>query len=123
MNFNEKIRKLRKERGLTCAQVAKSCDVSEVTMWQWENGFYKPKYEKLLKLSHLFNCSLDYLIKDDEDEQTEEIKINDVKPANVLPANDFLIAMDALSYNLSEADKRTLLNIASSLIDARKESK
>lgn len=118
MNFNEKIRKLRKERGLTCAQVAKSCDVSEVTMWQWENGFYKPKYEKLLKLSQLFNCSLDYLIKDDEETPKEETRTNDLNTAN-----DFLIAMDALSYNLSEADKRTLLNIASSLIDARKESK
>lgn len=121
MDFKQKIRKLRTDRGLTCAQVAKACDVSEVTMWQWENGFYKPKYEKLLKLSQLFNVSLDYLIKDDEESSTATTESTSINESN--NNNDFLIAMDALSYNLSEADKRTLLNIASSLIDAQKSKK
>lgn len=102
---------------LSFAEIGRRCGVSNYAAWSWAHSREKPTLEHIKKLASVLNCSVDDLL-DDEDK-----KIDESIPVNVLPANDFLIAMDALSYNLSESDKRTLLNIASSLIDARKESK
>ena len=120
MNFKQKYLKMKARTNLSFAEIGRRCGVSNNSAWAWAHSREKPTLEHIKKLASVLNCSVDDLL---DDEEIEEIKINDVQSTNVLPANDFLIAMDALSYNLSEQDKRTLLNIASSLIDARKESK
>ena len=122
MNFKQKYLKMKARTNLSFAEIGRRCGVSNNSAWAWAHSREKPTLEHIKKLASVLNCSVDDLLDDEEKEQKEEIKINDVQSTNVLPANDFLIAMDALSYNLSESDKRTLLNIASSLIDARKDT-
>lgn len=45
--FGQKIEKLRKERGLTLAQVAEELGVSKPTVWAWEKGKARPVAERL----------------------------------------------------------------------------
>ena len=65
MNFGEKITHLRKENNMTQEQLSEILGVSRQSISRWESGIAFPETEKLLQLSKLFNCTLDYLFKDD----------------------------------------------------------
>ena len=47
----ERLRELRKARGLTTTQLASAIDASEVTVRTWESGRYSPAASNLPKLS------------------------------------------------------------------------
>lgn len=72
MFWNKRIKDLREDNDLTRAQLAKKLDISERTLSRYENGEYEPTIGILIKLSLMFNVSIDYIagIKDD-------IEIND----------------------------------------------
>ena len=44
------------------AELANVLNVSRGAVGLWETGERQPKYETLIKLADLFNCSVDYLI-------------------------------------------------------------
>ncbi len=87
-----KIRELRKRSGLTLDELSRELGVSRATLGFWEQGRFQPSNEMLLRLSDLFEVSVDYLlgrqtIKEDElmvalfggdqivtDEMWEEVK-------------------------------------------------
>lgn len=62
MNLGEKIAKLRKENQYTQEQLAEKMKVSRQTISKWENALTYPETDKLIQLSQLFHCSLDYLL-------------------------------------------------------------
>ena len=62
--FHEKLKVLRKKKGLTQQEVAELLNVERVTYTKWENGKNKPNYEKLSMLVCIFDVSLDYLLGD-----------------------------------------------------------
>ncbi len=65
MTMGEKIAKLRKEHNLTQEQFAEIINVSRQSVSKWELGTTYPDTEKLIRISKLFDCSLDYLLKDE----------------------------------------------------------
>lgn len=65
MTVGEKITKIRKEQNLTQEQFAEILNVSRQSVSKWELDTVYPDTEKLIKISKLFNCSLDYLLKDE----------------------------------------------------------
>ena len=71
MTIGEKLTKLRKEQNLTQEQFAEVLHVSRQSVSKWELNTTYPDTEKLIRISKLFNCSLDYLLKD-EIEQIDE---------------------------------------------------
>lgn len=64
MNFSDKIRTLRKEQGISQEELANRLDVSRQAISKWENGQGFPEMDTLLRMSTLFDASLDYLLKD-----------------------------------------------------------
>lgn len=60
--FGERFKRLKKEFGLSYAQLSKIIDVSKSTIVRWEKGLIKPKITKLYKLCILFNVSSDYIL-------------------------------------------------------------
>lgn len=64
MTFGEKISKVRKENNITQEQLAEKLGVSRQAISKWESNTAFPETEKLIKMSELFDCSLDYLLKD-----------------------------------------------------------
>ena len=64
MTLGEKISKLRKENNITQEQLASIFGVSRQAISKWESDTAYPETDKLLKLSGIFKCSLDYLLKD-----------------------------------------------------------
>lgn len=78
MTIGEKITKLRKEQNLTQEQLAEILNVSRQSVSKWEQNITYPDTDKLIRMSKLFNCSLDFLLKD-------EIERMDI---NVVSANE-----------------------------------
>ena len=71
MTLGRKLSKLRKENNYTQEQLASVLGVSRQAISKWEIDITYPETDKLVRISDLFNCSLDYLLKD-TDEQTNQ---------------------------------------------------
>lgn len=64
MTFGEKLAKLRKENNYTQEQLSEHLGVSRQAISKWESNSAYPETDKIIRLSELFNCSLDYFLKD-----------------------------------------------------------
>ena len=64
MTLGEKITRQRKERNYTQEQLADILGVSRQSISKWETDLAYPETEKLLELGKLFDCSMDYLLKE-----------------------------------------------------------
>ena len=62
MTTGEKIAQCRRETGLTQEQLAEKLNVSRQSVSRWEMDAAFPETEKLIRLSRLFGCSIDYLL-------------------------------------------------------------
>ena len=66
MDFCDKLRELRKERGLTQQQLADKLYVSRTAVSKWESGGGFPSIESLRALASVFSVTLDSLLSFDE---------------------------------------------------------
>lgn len=62
MTIGERIRQLRKAKGLTQDAVASSLGISRQAIAKWESDLSSPSTENLLKLANLFNVTLEELV-------------------------------------------------------------
>ena len=70
MALGEKLAGLRRKNNLTQEQFAQMLGVSRQSVSKWESDLAYPETEKLLRISEIFDCSLDYLLRDGEDNQS-----------------------------------------------------
>jgi transcriptional regulator with XRE-family HTH domain len=63
MEINERIRTLRKEKGLSQNELAKEINCSLRSVSGIEKGEYKPTYIQLKEISDYFGVSIDWLVK------------------------------------------------------------
>lgn len=68
MTTGDKLSKLRKERNYTQEQLADLLCVSRQAVSKWESDAAFPETETLIRLSELYGCSLDYLLRDKPEE-------------------------------------------------------
>ena len=69
--LSEKLYKLRKNSGLSQEQLAEQLNVSRQAISKWESGTAVPESEKLITISNYFGVSVDYLLKDDEEDKSK----------------------------------------------------
>ena len=70
--FGEKIRELRKERGLTIYEMATSLGVSRNTLTNWERGEKEPHaIEMLEEIAKILKVSMKEIFADDDKISTE----------------------------------------------------
>lgn len=62
LDFGERLRALRKEKGYTQKVIAEKMNVSQNTVVRWENNYKFPTQNNLIQLSRIFHVSLDYLV-------------------------------------------------------------
>jgi len=58
----ERIKEIRKEKGLKQSELAKLLDTTQKTISDYENGISNPDLERLIKIADIFNVSTDYLL-------------------------------------------------------------
>ena len=71
-----RIREVRKSRGLTMKELGKMVGCSESTISVYETGKHEPDNQMLLKLSEVLDASIDYLLgKTEENKETNAPQI------------------------------------------------
>lgn len=100
MDIGGKIKAARHNAGLTQEQAAESLGVSRQTMSNWENGKTYPDIVNVVKMSDLYNISLDCLLKEEKvvseyveylDESTNAVKSK--KKLSVIIVSAFFLAV------------------------------
>lgn len=74
MKLGEKLFKLRKEKGLSQEALADAIGTTRQAVSKWENNQGFPETEKLMMLATFFEVSVDYLLKEEKSERTNEDK-------------------------------------------------
>lgn len=69
MTLGDKLAKLRKDNNYTQEQLAELLGVSRQAISKWESDVAYPETDNLIKLGELYNCSIDYLIKDESEDK------------------------------------------------------
>ena len=65
MTTGEKLALLREKKGITQEKLSEILNVSRQSVSRWETDISFPETDKLIKLSKLFECSTDFLLKED----------------------------------------------------------
>ncbi len=65
MQFHEKLRTLRKRRGLSQQKLGEHIGLSQSFIKNLENGSKRPNTRHLIKMSDLFGVSIDVLVRDE----------------------------------------------------------
>lgn len=71
MTTGEKLALLREKKGITQEKLAEILNVSRQSVSRWETDISFPETDKLIKLSRLFECSIDFLLNEDIQEDEE----------------------------------------------------
>lgn len=82
MTLGDKLSKLRKQNNYTQEQLADILGVSRQAISKWESDVSYPETEKLIQLSDMYHCSLDYLLRDEmesDDRNQSERSVNPEK--------------------------------------------
>lgn len=84
--YMERLRELRKSKGISLKELGAIIGVAESTMSLYESGKRQPDYETLLKLAEYYGVTVDYLLRGSEEEQLpEELVILNRKARNWSP--------------------------------------
>ena len=70
MGFTERLKQLRKEKGLSQIMLAEELGVSGGTVAMWETGKRKPQFEMFDKLCTFFDRSMDYILGASDDDRS-----------------------------------------------------
>lgn len=62
MEFKDRLRELRKEKGVFQQEIAALVGTSKMAVSHWEKGHSEPSIAQLIILSDFFNVSVDFLI-------------------------------------------------------------
>ena len=73
MTLGQRLQKARKETGLSQEELAEQLGVSRQAVSKWENDNGYPEMEKMIRLSQIYQVSLDYLVGNEQgQEQSNE---------------------------------------------------
>ncbi len=79
MTTGEKLQNLRKKSNYTQEELADVMNVSRQAISKWESDVAFPETEKLIALSKLYKCSIDYLLNNENDDPniaiTKEVRV------------------------------------------------
>jgi transcriptional regulator with XRE-family HTH domain len=65
MAIHNKVKDLRNEKGWSQKELAEKLDIHPVNMTRLEQGKSMPSVDTLIRLSDIFNVSIDYLLSDE----------------------------------------------------------
>lgn len=119
MEIGAKLKEARTKEGLTQEEVAEAIQVSRQTISNWENEKSYPDIVSVIKLSDLYNISLDKLLKGDEKmiehlEESTNIVSSNRKLIAAIAANIFLLLLFIL-FNGFIIQNNYLILISSTL--------
>jgi transcriptional regulator with XRE-family HTH domain len=108
MILHNKIKKLRKEKGLTQQELADEIGLHITHLSRIENGHLTPSLDVFKKLAAIYDVSTDFLLN--EAEENYDVKIRDKTLAEKIRLID----------NLEEDDRKALVQIINTMLTKQK---
>lgn len=105
MTLGQKIKKLRSDKGLTQKDLADHVHVTFQTVSKWEKDENEPDVTTLRELSKLFGCSMDYLLSEEELEETKEEKAEETP---VVPVETKTVIIHQKELHVCERCKKDI---------------
>ena len=99
--LGQRIRKLRKSRGLSQETLAEMLDISVTHMSHIETANTKMSFALIIKLSEILDVSLDYLVYDKDRNE-----------------NSFSQQVAEITSNVSDKNKRIILDTIKAMVDS-----
>lgn len=106
MKIEKIIKEKRKEKGLTQEELAQQLFVSRQLISKWENNKSYPDLQQLIKLSDIFNISLDELMRGDQ-KMTKKLTMS-LKTKRLLQVTIGILAAIALFFAYSTWSQQTV---------------
>ena len=117
--LNDRIKQLRKEKGLTQGQLADILGVTDKAVSKWEVGESNPDISLLAKLAEVFGVSVDYLLTG----VSKEKEVVIISPKEMLFKTDdpkYLEQISENDLNIVDMYEHKLVNVFSYLMDSKK---
>jgi transcriptional regulator with XRE-family HTH domain len=107
-DFPFKLKELRKSRGWSQGQLAKKINADLQRISKYERGVIWPTMELMVKIAKVFEVSIDFLIRDDQNTAVTKIK------------NQKLLHQLESINNLPKEDQETVVSFLDAFIKRRK---
>lgn len=105
--------RLKELRGnMSQADLATALNISRGAVGLWETGERQPKYETLIKIADLFNCSVDYLIGHKEN---DNVNNGLIVPAEKKQVVTELLALPKQYFDFIATEIQTCLKLSQSI--------
>ena len=105
MPFSQKIKELRTEKNWKQDTLAKEIGIDLRQISLWENNKTSPSNETVVKIAHIFNVSIDYLLIDDYPRKPLHFKdssyinkFNDIEILTQIEKDSIFNIIDSLVY-------------------------
>ena len=109
----DRIKQLRKQKGLTQKEMAEAVGVGVSNVAMWESGKRTPSFKLLNDLSDLFDTSIDYILGTSDDDRSPKLNDAQVEQLGTWEIQSELIDILRQYLQLDEYGKmniRSLLN-------------
>lgn len=107
MNFGERLINLRKQKGMSQEELAEKLNMTRQTISKWELGVSTPDMESLKNISNLFGISVDELISNNENTNTNNTINNNPEyvgvNSNYIPNSGSYVREDKSSKKMANA--------------------
>lgn len=103
MTLGESVYKHRTQKGWSQADLAESLDVSRQSVSKWENSSAVPDLDNLIKMSKLFDISLDELVFGEQAEEPPQIQesiAQSVVTSSTWPSTKMVIGFALLMFGM-----------------------
>lgn len=109
MEFRNRLIKLRKQKGWSQEELGYKLDVSRQTVSKWETGESTPEITKLMKMSKLYNLTMEELLEGkDLDKAVEvDVKVIENSDTEVIPKIESTEIKELPSFNMIEVKAET----------------
>ena len=101
MIFADKLIQLRKQKGWSQEELAEKLDVTRQSVSKWESAQSIPDLERILQISEMFDVSLDYLLKENNDKFDSVTNVDEKSEAykivNFAEAKNFIKIRKSIS--------------------------
>lgn len=126
MKFKDRIKEQRIKHRFTQLELGKKLGLSESTISLYESGNRKPEPDTLVKLSKIFDVSIDYLLGQTNDPTSPKGYVYKEDFERVLGPGDYPEVMAFKDYidreNLTWEEARELLELAKKIRDMKRKT-
>lgn len=121
VKLNENLRILRRERGLTQAELAQKMKLKQYNISDYEIGRIEPNVATLIRFAEVFNVSLDFLVGRKIKEDSTYKKILNTEDGESylteLEADKYIVQINEKMKHLDDDKKKQVCSSVNFLID------